>query len=167
MPSKRQLTTVCVVLLLLVAGCSGFQAGDSSNPESDGNQDDTANITTYVNDSGTSTFTMEVNHDTESYNMTFENTFSPPYSEFERDSAIRIYCNALNESVYNYTGPSENQTTYTRFTATGESETVEGIPEYIMRDYEPNDVSATTYAENGSVLASCTVNGEGDISYNN
>lgn len=68
--------------------------------------------------------------------------------------------------MYNYTGPSENQTTYTKFGPNGESETVTGIPENVMRNYEPNKVKATTYYENGSVLATCTVNGEGDISIN-
>jgi len=155
-----------VVVLLVLAGCSGAPAGNGNGNGDTNGDDGPANITTYVNDSGSSTFTMEVNHDTESYNMTLESTFNAPYSEFERNSAIRVYCNSLNEAVYNYTGPSENQTTYTKFGPNGESETVKGIPEDVMRNYEPETVKATTYAENGSVLASCRVNGEDDISYN-
>lgn len=157
-----RIVTVLVVVMILVAGCSGAPTGGDDTESDDS---DVENITTYVNESGASTFVLEANHDTKTYNMSMEGTFQPPYGTFEKESAIRIYCGALEESAYQYSPDPENASNFTKISPTGETETVRGIPEHIMTEYEPKKVQATTYAANGTELASCTVNGEGDITY--
>jgi len=164
----NRLGTIVVVCMIVLAGCSGATGNGETNGEGDvelESENGVQNITTYINESGSMTTMLEANHDTETYNLTLENTFTAPYGEYERKSAIRIYCGYLEKNVYDETADEENESTFTKISPSGETETVRGVPDRIFEDYEPNKVKATTYAENGSVLASCTVNGEGDITY--
>jgi len=108
-----------------------------------------------------------VNHDTESYNMRLNGTIEPPYNNFTRNYTIGLYCEVLNATAYNESATQMDlaqNVTYEK-TAAGSTETVNGLPERIFTDYEVKTLQATTLAENGTVLDTCTVTGEGEFDH--
>lgn len=159
-PLMKQILTLCVIGMLLIAGCSSAPNA-SNDPTAD------SNSVTYTNDSGNSTFEMAVDHNSETYDMNLESTLEPDQTEFTRNASLTLLCGVLEQGTYNRSNvndSADDSSGYTKTTANGETTEVDTIPEDVF-EYEPEDVTGATYAQNGSELDSCTINGVGDIDY--
>lgn len=168
-----RLVTVCVVCMVLIAGCAGSPASDDSGlDEGSGSVEfeESPTVVTYESEAENGTYTLEANHNNETYNMSVDYQLEPPYSNLSVDLVLAVTCGALQESAYNHTDPADTNattdTTYTKTHPNGSTETVNSIPNGILADYTPQDVEGTIYAENETELASCTVDGPDSITTN-
>lgn len=166
--TMSRIATVFVVVIILLAGCSGAPTGsedrvDNTNGEGDTEQKD--EIVTYSNETGDTTVKMVVNHNIESFNLWVNGTVEST-GEFNRNYTIGLYCEVVEQTAYNHSD-SEKSVAGSEYTksANGMSETVEGLPENVLENYEPATLKATIYDDNGTKLNTCTVTGEGEFSH--
>lgn len=160
-----RLVTVLVMCMVLVAGCSGAPTSGNGDSSPDGESE---NVVTYMNETGDGALILEVDHSTETYDMVLNGTVEST-SNLTRQYTIGMYCKALSDTAYNYTegemSIAENETSYTKITASGDMGQVSDLPDDVFLNYEPITLQATIHAENGTKLNVCSVNGEDNFSY--
>ncbi len=165
----QRLASVFVVVMVLVAGCSAAPTNGNGDTTGEGDIElESENVVTYTNETENASFELVVNHDTESYDMRFNGTVDTT-DNLTRQWTVGAYCEVLSDTAYNYSDGeysiAENETAYTKTTASGETEEVSDLPDEIFAEYEPETLRATLYHTNGTKLNTCTVTGEDEFSH--